>query len=70
MLFYAIWSPDGTVRRAFSLSPDSGVIENVGTPLPFEKKYLAGDQEFLASLDEDDPDLGEIVPAGYAVTAR
>lgn len=99
---YAIWSPDGTLRRAFSLSPDSGVIEDVGTPLPFEEKYLAGDQEFLESLDEDDeypfrfhpldlaeaalrslfgfnyeglyedddPDLGQIVLAGYAVTAR
>lgn len=99
---YAIWSPDGTVRRAYSLSPDSGVIEDIGTPLPFEEKYLAGDQEFLESLDEDDeypfrfhpldlaeaalrslfgfnyegmyedddPDLEEIVLAGYAVTPR
>ncbi|MCG8924412.1 hypothetical protein [Lentzea sp. CC55] len=51
---YAIWEPDGTLRRAFSLSPDSGVIADVGTPLPFEEKYLAGDPEFLAYLDEDD----------------
>ncbi|HUQ60552.1 DUF6928 family protein [Lentzea sp.] len=51
---YAIWEPDGTVRRSFSLSPDSGVIEDIGAPLPFEEKYLAGDQEFLESLDEDD----------------
>ena len=51
---YAIWEPDGTVRRSFSLSPDSGVIEDIGTPLPFEEKYLAGDREFLDSLDEDD----------------
>ncbi|MFJ5987411.1 DUF6928 family protein [Lentzea sp. NPDC092896] len=51
---YAIWEPDGTVRRAYSLSPDSGVIADVGTPLPFEEKYLAGDPEFLESLDEDD----------------
>lgn len=51
---YAIWSPDGSVRRSFSLSPDSGVIEDVGTPLPFEEKYLAGDPEFLESLDEGD----------------
>ncbi|MDT7785239.1 MAG: hypothetical protein QOF58_3658 [Pseudonocardiales bacterium] len=99
---YAIWSPDGSVRRAFSLSPDSGVIEDVGAPLPFEEKYLAGDREFLESLDEDDeypfrfhpldlaeaalrslfgfnfegvyedgdPNLEEIVLAGYAVTPR
>jgi len=42
---YAIWSPDGTVRRAFSLSPDS-------------------------VYEDDDPDLGQIVLAGYAVTPR
>lgn len=29
---YAIWEPDGTLRRAYSLSPDSGVIADVGTP--------------------------------------
>lgn len=51
---YAIWSPDGSVRRSFSLSPDSGVIEDIGTPLPFEEKYLAGDPEFIETLDEDD----------------
>ena len=97
---YAIWEPDGTLRRAFSLSPDSGVIADVGTPLPFEEKYRAGDPEFLESLDsddeypfrfhpldlgeaalralfgfnyegpleDDDPDLDEIVLAGFAVT--
>lgn len=96
---YAIWSPDGTLRRSFSLSSDSGVIEDIGTPLPFEEKYLAGDPEFLAHFDEDssypfafhpldlaeaalrtlfgfnyegvlepdDPDLEEIVLAGYAL---
>jgi len=42
---YAIWSPDGTVRRAFNLSPDS-------------------------VYEDDDPDLGQIVLAGYAVTPR
>lgn len=97
---YAIWSPDGTVRRAFSLSPESGVIEDVGTPLPFEETYLAGDPEFLEYADDDypfrfhpldlaeaalrslfgfnyegvmeddDPDLEQIVLAAYAVTAR
>ena len=51
---YAIWEPDGTLRRAYSLSPDSGVIADVGTPLPFEEKYRAGDPEFLESLDSDD----------------
>ncbi|MDX8143720.1 hypothetical protein SK854_16455 [Lentzea sp. BCCO 10_0061] len=99
---YAIWAPDGTVRRAYSLSPDSGVIADVGTPLRFEEKYLAGDPEFLESLDsddeypfrfhpldlaeaalralfgfnyegayeDDDPELEDVVLAGYAVTPR
>ncbi|HEX7302354.1 DUF6928 family protein [Lentzea sp.] len=99
---YAIWEPDGTVRRSFSLSPDSGVIEDIGAPLPFEEEYLAGDEEFLAGLDsedeypfrfhpldlaeaalrtlfgfnyegvyeDDDPELEDIVLAGYAVTPR
>lgn len=99
---YAIWEPDGTLRRAYSLSPDSGVIADVGTPLPFEEKYLAGDPEFLESLDsddeypfrfhpldlaeaalralfgfnyegayeDDDPELEDVVLAGYAVTPR
>ncbi|SDG96945.1 hypothetical protein SAMN05216553_1146 [Lentzea fradiae] len=99
---YAIWEPDGTLRRSFSLSPDSGVIEDLGTPLPFEERFLAGDQEFVESLgddheypfrfhpldlgeaalralfgfnfegvwQEDDPELEDIVLAGYTVTPR
>lgn len=99
---YAIWEPDGTLRRAYSLSPDSGVIADVGTHLPFEEKYRAGDPEFLESLDsddeypfrfhpldlaeaalrelfgfnyegayeDDDPELEDVVLAGYAVTPR
>ncbi|RAS60231.1 hypothetical protein C8D87_112127 [Lentzea atacamensis] len=74
----AIWEPAGTLRRSFSLSPDSGVIEDIGAPLPFEEKYLAGDPEFLEQLEEDDDhpfrfhplDLAEIVLVGYAVTPR
>ena len=39
---YAIWAGDGTMRRALSLSPDSGIIENIGIPLDFEAPYWAG----------------------------
>ena len=39
---YAIWAGDGTLRRALSLSPDSGIIENAGTPLDFEDPFWAG----------------------------
>lgn len=39
---YAIWAGDGTLRCALSLSPDSGIIENTGTPLDFEGPFWAG----------------------------
>ncbi len=38
---YAIWT-DGKLVRALSLSPDSGVLENIGVPRPFEASYWAG----------------------------
>jgi hypothetical protein len=39
---YAIWAGDGTLQRALSLSPDSGIIENAGIPLDFETPYWSG----------------------------
>ncbi|MER7576437.1 hypothetical protein [Streptomyces sp. NPDC126514] len=41
-LAFAVWE-DGRLVRSLSLSPDSGVIENIGEPLPFELPYWAGD---------------------------
>src|SRR5262249_43550851 len=38
---YAIWT-GGKLTRSLSLSPDNGVIENIGQPLPFEADYWAG----------------------------
>ena len=49
---FAVWGPDGTLRRSLSLSPDEGIVENIGDPLPFEKPYWAG--EHPLELDEDD----------------
>ncbi|MGW4374905.1 DUF6928 family protein [Streptomyces albidoflavus] len=56
-LAFAVWE-DGHLLRSLSLSPDSGVIENIGTPLPFEQPYWAGDR--LAEVipwpgEEQDP---------------
>jgi hypothetical protein len=48
---YAIWS-DGVLRRSLSLSPDSGIIENIGDPLPFEMPYWDGKHPL--ELDPDD----------------
>jgi hypothetical protein len=40
-LAYAVWE-DGALVRSLSLSPDSGVIEDTGTRLPFEDPFWAG----------------------------
>ncbi|MBD0844760.1 hypothetical protein ICC28_39705 [Streptomyces sp. TRM68416] len=42
-LAFAVWE-DGHLVRSLSLSPDSGIIENTGEPLPFELPYWAGDR--------------------------
>jgi hypothetical protein len=98
---YAIWAGDGTLRRTLSLSPDSGIIENIGAPLDFEEPYWAGlrpvettgfsgqpypllfhplelAEDALRALfgfnfeglyHDDDPDLDNIVLAGFTVHA-
>lgn len=38
---FGIWK-GGTLARALSISPDSGVLENIGGPLPFEEPYWGG----------------------------
>lgn len=93
---YAIWSGDGQLRRALSLWPESGILDNIGTPLPFEEPYWAGEhaledeyplpfhpldlaEDVLRALfgfnyegayHDDDPDLMNIVLAGFAVSSR
>lgn len=42
-LAFAIWE-NGTLVRSLSLSPDSGIIENIGEPLEFERPYWAGER--------------------------
>lgn len=37
----AKWT-NGKLIRALSLSPDSGILENIGPPLPFEEPFWAG----------------------------
>ena len=39
---FALWR-GGRLQRALSLSPDSGILENLGQPLPFEARYWAGE---------------------------
>ncbi|CAM5428699.1 MULTISPECIES: DUF6928 family protein [Streptomyces] len=54
-LAFAVWE-DGRLVRSLSLSPDSGVIENIGEPLPFELPYWAGDRpaDVIPWPDEDE----------------
>jgi hypothetical protein len=42
-LAFAVWE-DGRLVRSLSLSPDSGIMENIGDPLPFETPYWAGER--------------------------
>lgn len=48
---YAIWSADGTLLRALSMSPDSGIIEDIGTRLDFEEPYWSGQRPIARAGD-------------------
>jgi hypothetical protein len=54
-LAFAVWE-DGRLVRSLSLSPDDGIIENIGEPLPFERPYWAGDRpaNVIAWPDEEE----------------
>lgn len=43
---YAVWR-DGVLLRSLSLAPDYGVIEDIGTPLPFETPFWAGEHPVI-----------------------
>jgi hypothetical protein len=52
---YAIWR-NGRLERSLSLSPDSGVLESIGTQLPFEEPYWEGQHPAVDPEEE---------PSGY-----
>ncbi|MFD0327123.1 DUF6928 family protein [Streptacidiphilus monticola] len=54
-LAFAVWE-DGRLIRSLSLSPDSGIVENIGDPLPFELPYWAGERsaDVIPWPDEDE----------------
>ena len=52
---YAVWR-DGKLERALSLSPDSGIIEDIGTRLPFEEPYWAGGHPAIDPSEVDEID--------------
>ncbi|WTB88162.1 hypothetical protein OIE99_07875 [Streptomyces cellulosae] len=52
-LAFAVWE-EGRLRRSLSLSPDGGIVENIGDPFPFEMPHWAGDRPV-----ESDPEWDE-----------
>src|SRR5262245_59121756 len=55
---FAIWR-DGKLERSLSLSPDSGVLEDIGRRLSFEEPYWAGE---YPAVDPDEEEEGEAYP--------
>jgi len=52
-LAFAVWE-DGRLLRSLSVSPDGGIIENIGEPLPFESSYWAGEHPVDVTPWRDD----------------
>jgi hypothetical protein len=51
-LAFAQWS-QGTLMRSLSLSPDKGILEDIGVRLPFEEPFWAGQHPATDDEDED-----------------
>jgi hypothetical protein len=75
----AVWQ-DGVLLRSLSLAADSGIMEDIGTPLPFETPFWAGEHPAPARpgrppcpLPFHPLDLGEAALrelAGFVVEGR
>lgn len=50
---YATWS-NGKLIRSLSLSPDSGIMEDIGPRSPFEEPYWSGEHPAVDSDEEED----------------
>jgi hypothetical protein len=65
-LTFAVWE-DGQLIRSLSVSPDTGIAENIGEPYPFERPYWAGERPVTSTFPGQGPyplpfhplDLGE-----------
>lgn len=55
---FAVWR-NGELRRSLSLSPDSGILEDIGDRLPFEAPYWAGERPVFGEDEFDDEDEEE-----------
>jgi hypothetical protein len=70
---FAVWRA-GRLERSLSLSPDSGILEDIGARMAFETPYWAGEHPAVDPDDEDDDaypfpfhplDLGEAALAEF-----
>jgi len=50
---YATWT-NGKLLRSLSLSPDSGIMEDFGSRLPFEEPYWSGEYSAVAGYEAED----------------
>jgi hypothetical protein len=50
---FAIWS-NGRLTRSLSLSPDSGILEDIGPKLPFEEPYWSGKRPAAEDPEEEE----------------
>ena len=65
-LTFAVWE-DGQLIRSLSVSPDTGIVEDIGEPYPFERPYWAGEHPVTSMFPDQGPyplpfhplDLGE-----------
>lgn len=65
-LTFAVWE-DGQLIRSLSVSPDTGIVEDIGEPYPFERPYRAGEHPVTSVFPGEEPyplpfhplDLGE-----------
>ncbi len=51
---YGVWEK-GNLTRSLSLSPESNIIEDIGTPLDFEKEYWQGKYPAVDSEEDEYP---------------
>lgn len=50
---FAVWR-EGKLVRSLSLSPDSGVLEDIGPRLPFEQPYWAGEHPAISPEEAEE----------------
>jgi hypothetical protein len=50
---YAQWE-NGRLLRSLSLSPDNGILEDIGARLPFEEPYWSGRHQVTGGVEEEE----------------